>query len=152
MRAVNKFNNKVYFISVANVRRRINVPMSLNMDEDEIALPPLELEIRLQAAVYEYKSNFLRQIFSKPVLVVNLDDVRGQVTNEEFSELVQEVIESEPVTDLLKKNGVSGVYDRYGFRSVGKGVWSLFHLSKVKHTFILKTPKDEHPIPPPPRW
>ena len=147
MRAVNKFNNKVHFISVANVRRRISVPMSLNVDKDEVTLPPLEFEIRLQAAVYEYKSNFLRQILSKPVLVVNLDDVRGQVTTEEFTELVREVIENEPMTDLLKKDGVSEVYDRYGFQSVGKGIWSLFYLSKVKHTFILKTPKDEHQRP-----
>lgn len=147
MRAVNRFNNKIYFISVAKVRRRINVPISLDMGEVEVALPPLEFEIRLQAAVYEYKSSFLRQILSKPVLVVNLDDVRGQVGEEEFSEIVRQVIENEPMPDLLKKDGVSEVYDRHGLQSVGKSIWSLFHLSRVKHTFILKAPEEEPPRP-----
>ena len=144
MRVVNHFTNKVYFVSVVRVQRRIKLPMDVSvgtsLDKDvRLSLPPIEFETRLQAAVYEYKSNFLRQILSKPAFVVNLSDVRERVPDEEFSEIVRTMFENERVEDLFDKYSVIKIFERFGFTSISRSIWSLFHLSRVRHTFVMKS-------------
>jgi hypothetical protein len=140
MRVVNHFNNRVYFVSVASVQRRIKIPTDVGLDADvRLEFTPIEFQTRLQAAVYEYKPNFFRQILSKPALVVNLSDVSERVPDEEFSELVREMFENERVEDLFDEDRVSEIFDRHGFRSISRSIWSLFHLSRVRHTFVLKS-------------
>ncbi len=139
MRAVNRFNNKVYFVSLANVQRQIMLPMDVTLGDVRLARPPIRFQTRLQAAVYEYKPNFLRQILSKPALVVNLSDVSGRVPDEEFSEIMRTMFENERVEDLFDEGGVNKIFDRHGFTSISRSIWSLFHLSKVRHTFVMKS-------------
>ncbi len=146
MRVVNHFNNRVYFVSVASVQRRIKIPTDVSLNEDvgldediRLEFTPIEFQTRLQAAVYEYKPNFFRQILSKPALVVNLSDVSERVPDEEFSELVREMFENERVEDLFDEDRVSEIFDRHGFRSISRSIWSLFHLGRVRHTFVLKS-------------
>jgi hypothetical protein len=133
MRVVNRFNSKVYFVSLARVQKRIRLPM------DVLAHPPIEFQTRLQAAVYEYKPNFFRQILSKPALVVNLSDSSERVPDEEFSEVVGKMFENERVEDLFDEDDVGDILDRYGFKSISKSIWSLFYLSRVRHAFVLKS-------------
>src|SRR5690348_16866509 len=83
MRVVNHSNNRVYFISLASVQRRIKLPTDVGLGV-RLALPPIEFQTRLQAAVFEYKPNFFRQILSKPALVVNLSDMSERVSDKEF--------------------------------------------------------------------
>jgi len=140
MRVVNRFNNKVYFVSVVRVQRRITLPMDVGLDKDvRLSFPPIEFQTRLQAAVYEYKSNFFRQILSKPALVVNLSDVRERVPDEEFSEIVRTMFENERVEDLFEEYSVSKKFDGFGFTSITRSIWSLFHLSRVRHMFVMKS-------------
>jgi hypothetical protein len=133
MRVVNHFNNRVYFVSLASVQRRIKIPTDVGVDT------PIEFQTRLQAAVYEYKANFLRQILSKPALVVNLSDVGERVPDEVFSELVRGMFENERVEDLFDEDAVGEIFDRRGFKSISISIWSLFHLSRVRHAFVLKS-------------
>jgi hypothetical protein len=139
MRVVNHFNKKVYFVSLASVQRRIKVPTDVGFG---IEFAPIELRIRLQAAVYEYKPNFFRQILSRPVLVVNLSDVGERVPDELFSELVRGMLENERVEDLFDEDRVCEIFDRRGFKSVSASIWSLFHFSRVRHAFVLKSRDD----------
>jgi hypothetical protein len=106
---------------------------------DVLAHPPIEFQTRLQAAVYEYKPNFFRQILSKPALVVNLSDSSERVPDEEFSEVVGKMFENERVEDLFDEDDVGDILDRYGFKSISKSIWSLFYLSRVRHAFVLKS-------------
>ncbi len=109
-------------------------------DDIEVSLPPIRLEnITLQAAVYEPKTSFLKQILSKPVLVVNVDDPSEQISGEEFSEFMRKLIENERMDELLAESGSDEIYKRYGFQSVDKNIWSLFHLSKIKNAFVFRT-------------
>jgi hypothetical protein len=116
------------------------IPMDVGLDE-YVKLPrsPIRFQTRLQAAVYEYRPNFFRQILSKPALVVNLSDVSGRVPDEEFLEIVRAMFENERVENLFDEDGVSKIFDRYGFRSISRSIWSLFHLSRVRHAFVLKS-------------
>lgn len=140
MRVVNRFNNKAYFVSVVSVQKRINLPMNVDLDKDfKLAFPPIEFQTRLQAAVYEYKPSFFRQILAKPALVVNLSDVRERVPDEEFSEIVRAIFESERVGDLFDQDSVTKIFDRFGFTAISRSIWSLFYLSRVRHTFVMKS-------------
>jgi hypothetical protein len=144
MKSKNKFNDRSYIISIVPVRNRITIPMTLPVDDDiEVSLPPIRFEnITLQAAVYEHKTSFLKQILCKPVLVVNVDDPGEQICGEEFSEFMRELIENERMDDLLAESGSDEIYKRYGFESVSKNIWSLFHLSKIKNSFVFRTAND----------
>ena len=137
MRVVNHFNNRVYFVSLASVQRRIKIPTGVGLGD--LKFTPIEFQIRLQAAVYEYKPNFLRQILSKPALVVNLSDASGRVPDEEFSQLVRGMFENERVEDLFDEDRVGEIFDRRGFKSISRSMWSLFHFSRVRHAFVLKS-------------
>jgi hypothetical protein len=141
MRVVNHFNKRVYFVSLASIQRRIKIPTDVGLDDEDVFLEftPIEFRIRLQAAVYEYKPNFLRQILSKPALVVNLSDASGRVPDEEFSQLVRGMFENERVEDLFDEDRVGEIFDRRGFKSISRSMWSLFHFSRVRHAFVLKS-------------
>ena len=112
----------------------MTVPLA---DDIELSFSRIRFEhIRLEAAVYEHKTSFLEQILSKPLLVVNVNDPGGQISGEEFSEFMRELIENEQMGDVLAGSGSREIYKRYGFESVNKNIWSLFYLSKIKHTFV----------------
>jgi hypothetical protein len=138
MRVVNHFNKRVYFVSLASVQRQIKIPTD-DVGLSDLKFTPIEFRIRLQAAVYEYKPNFLRQLLSKPALVVNLSDVGERVPDEVFSELVRGMFENERVEDLFDEDAVGEIFDRRGFKSISISIWSLFHLSRVRHAFVLKS-------------
>jgi hypothetical protein len=140
MRVLNRFNNKVYFVSVVRVQKRIKLPFDVGLHKDlKLAFRPIEFQTRLQAAVYEYKPNFFRQILSKPALVVSLSDVRERVPDEEFAEIVRAMFENERTGDLLDECNVSKIFDRFGFTSISRSMWSLFYLGRVRHTFVMKS-------------
>ena len=140
MRVVNHFNRKVYFVSVVSVQRRIKLPMDVGLDKGmRLSLPPIEFETRLQAAVYEYKSNFFRQILSKPALVVSLSDVSERVLDEEFAQLMRDLFEGERLEDLFHEDRVGEIFAKHGFEAINRRIWSLFHLSRVRHAFVLKS-------------
>jgi hypothetical protein len=140
MRVTNRFNNKVYFVSVVRIQKRIKLPMNVGLGEDsKLTFRPIEFRTRLQAAVYEYKPNFFRQTLSKPALVVNLSDAHERVPDEEFSQIVRAMFENERVEDLFDQHSISKIFDRSGFTSISRIIWSLFHLSRVRHTFVMKS-------------
>src|SRR2546425_4621385 len=117
MKTKNKFNNRPYIISVVPTRKRITIPMTVPLADDiELSFSRIRFEhIRLEAAVYEHKTSFLEQILSKPLLVVNVNDPGGQISGEEFSEFMRELIENEQMGDVLAGSGSREIYKRYGF-------------------------------------
>lgn len=138
MKVRNKFDGCDYLLSVVHVRKRIMIPRDFN----GISFPPMKLEnITCEGAVYPYRpTNFLRQVFSKPVLVVNLDDGLGRITQDDFAKFLEALIRDEGIPNLLDEGRSYQIYRKYGFESATKEIWSLFLLSRIRHAFIFQPP------------
>src|SRR5271155_5535413 len=118
MKVRNKFDGCDYLLSVVHVRKRVIIPRDFN----GIPFPPMKLEnITLQGAVYAHRpSSFLRQAFSRPALVVNLEDGLGRVAREDFEKFLGELIGDESIPDLLDEERSYQIYRKYGFESATK--------------------------------
>jgi hypothetical protein len=138
MKVRNKFDGCDYLLSVVRVRKRITISRDFN----GVPFPPMKLEhITLQGAIYEHRpASFLRQVFSKPVLVVNLEDRLGRVAREDFENLLEALIADESIPDLLDEERSYQIYRKYGFESATKAIWSLFLLSRIGNAFIFQAP------------
>jgi hypothetical protein len=134
MKVRNKIDGCDYLLSVVAVRKRILIPRDFN----GVPFPPMKLEnITFQGAVYaQTQPSLLRQVFSKPVLVVNLEDGLGRVAREDFESFLGALIRDECIQDLLDEEGSYQVYRKYGFESATKDIWSLFLLSKIRNAFV----------------
>jgi hypothetical protein len=144
-----------YIISVIATRKRVTIPLTIPLSDDvQVSLSPMRFDhLTLEAAVYEQKSSFFRQILSKPVLVVNLNDPGGHISTKEFSNLMCNLVENERIEDLLDETRSNEIYKWYRFESVDKQIWSLLHLRRINHTFIFRTPEVElEPIGAPPMY
>ena len=136
---VNKHNGHTYLVSIVEVAKRIRIPLKISGD---MTLADLDLnDINMQAAIHPIsflKKNLISSLFSKPIVVINLDDGLKQISLEEFKTFLTTLLTEEKLDDILNKNVNLKVFEKYGYLATHLDIWSLYLFSKVRNIFIFR--------------
>jgi hypothetical protein len=132
MNLQNTPNHREFLLSVNSVQKHI----SIRIDAPGVSLGSINLShITIQAAVYAQS----RHMFSKPLVVVNVNDPRGRIERADFQEFMRALLREESIEDLTNESTSSTIFHKYGFESLIQDIWSVFLLRRVRNVFIFQT-------------
>lgn len=140
----NKMDGQSYFVSIIPVSKQIQIPLKLsgNLGTGDMSLDNIEFnDITMQAAIYStavFRKNIIGSLFSKPLLIINLDDGLRQIAIDDFKAFVTMLLTEERLKDLSSDLNSRKIFEKHGYMVASYDIWSIFYLSKVKDMFVFR--------------